>query len=560
MPERYTKLYSVEPKLYAAESPVIIEAGALLKDNKTGGILGQLKILNISPKNIISLTVGLETFDISDSYLEDVEFTYMDLNVSRDEPFGAKTPIPLTNPVIRIIRPYVKKVVFSDRSSVELKKSKWKTLPGQIYLSYVLDPEYVAAYQDNFSLAAEYVPIFSEDLWLCACGKANKVAEKTCHFCSMSQETAKRKPESLKSHLTYKIALNLMKVGTKTAYAQALKLFEQVPDVNDAKEKAQFCQQKIDEITAKEEADRLEAERKAEEERIAAENARKMRRKKAKKFSAITLSTLCVCIAVTLLLTTVIIPSIKYKSAYNSAEELYNAKKYEDAYKAFNALSYKDSAEKASECLFLKQKAGLTNVSVGSTIKFGIYEQDNNTSNGKEEIEWKVLAVEGNKAFIISQYALDCKPYNNTYTDTTWEQCTLRTWLNETFFNDAFGADHQKMIVSSTVTADKNPSYGTSPGNNTTDKVFLLSITEVNKYFSSDGARKCASTYYAEAQGAYSNSYIGGRSACWWWLRSPGSSSDSAADVSIDGSVYNRGRSVNSSDDGVRPAMWIKTN
>ena len=74
---------------------------------------------------------------------------------------------------------------------------------------------------------------------------------------------------------------------------------------------------------------------------------------------------------------------------------------------------------------FPKQKAGLTNVSVGSIIKFGFYEQDNNSSNGKEEIEWKVLAVDGNKALVISQYALDYQKYNSTYTPITWEECTL---------------------------------------------------------------------------------------------------------------------------------------
>ena len=198
--------------------------------------------------------------------------------------------------------------------------------------------------------------------------------------------------------------------------------------------------------------------------------------------------------------------------------------------------------------MFLKQKAGLTNVTVGSTIKFGCYEQDNNTSNGKEEIEWKVLAVEGNKALIISQYALDCKRYNNTHNDTTWEMCTLRTWLNGTFYNNAFGAVHQKLIVDSNVTADS-----TTPSNNTTDKVFLLSITEVNKYFSSDSARQCQGTAYCYAQGASKAS----NGNCWWWLRSPGGDSDYAALVYGGGSVGNYGSSVNSSDDAVRPALWI---
>ena len=72
----------------------------------------------------------------------------------------------------------------------------------------------------------------------------------------------------------------------------------------------------------------------------------------------------------------------------------------------------------------------------------------------------------------------------------------MRKWLNGTFISNAFSSDEQNMIQSTTVTADKNPSYSTSPGNNTTDKVFLLSITEVNQYFSSNSARECQGTAY----------------------------------------------------------------
>ena len=115
------------------------------------------------------------------------------------------------------------------------------------------------------------------------------------------------------------------------------------------------------------------------------------------------------------------------------------------------------------------------------------------------------------------------------------------------------------MIPTTTVTADKNPSYNTSPGSNTNDKVFLLSITEVNKYFKSDDARKCVPTAYAIANGAYRsfNYAVGGRDTCCWWLRSPGFDSYSAADVSDGGSVYGSGRSVDTGIDAVRPALWI---
>lgn len=353
------------------------------------------------------------------------------------------------------------------------------------------------------------------------------------------------KAEVCRKNAIYASAHNEQIKNSIAGCEAAIRLYESISGWKDADEQIYACQRKIEEIKAKEEADRLERERQAEQKRIAAEKAAKKR----KKIIAITTPIVVACIAFLIVLTTVIIPSGKY----NSAMELYNAQKYEDAYKAFNSLNYKDSADKAAECLFLKQKAGLTNVNVGSTIKFGFYEQDNNTSNGKEEIEWKVLAVDGNKALVISQYALDCQKYNSTYTDTTWEKCSLRTWLNGTFYNAAFGSDHQKMIASSTVTADKNPSYSTSPGNNTTDKVFLLSITEVYKYFSSESARQCQGTAYCYAQGAYKAS----NGNCWWWLRSPGYFSDYAAGVSLDGSVYDYGDFVNYGKYAVRPALWI---
>ena len=155
---------------------------------------------------------------------------------------------------------------------------------------------------------------------------------------------------------------------------------------------------------------------------------------------------------------------------------------------------------------------------------------------------------------LISKYALDCKPYNTEYTSVTWETCTLRSWLNNGFYDKAFSADEQQYIVESTVTADANPSYNTNPGNNTTDKVFLLSITEVNKYFSSDSARICYATDYAENQGSYTNS----DGACWWWLRSPGDYCNYASGVGGDGSVYGIGLSVPNTDGSVRPAVWVR--
>ena len=196
----------------------------------------------------------------------------------------------------------------------------------------------------------------------------------------------------------------------------------------------------------------------------------------------------------------------------------------------------------------------LQNISKGQYITFGAYKQDNNTSNGKKGIEWLVLEVKDGKALLISKYALDCKQYNTSNTDVTWETCTLRRWLNNDFINAAFSAEERAMISAVTVSADKNPKKRTNPGNATQDKVFLLSITEANKYFSSDNARQCKPTKYAVAKGA--DDYCDNGN-CWWWLRSPGHAQPHAAHVNHVGGFNFYGFDVNFTYCAVRPALWI---
>ena len=199
-----------------------------------------------------------------------------------------------------------------------------------------------------------------------------------------------------------------------------------------------------------------------------------------------------------------------------------------------------------------------SNVSVGDVIVFGKYEQDNDPADGDEDIEWIVLAKEGNQALVISKYALDCKLYHTSKADVTWETCTLREWLNGPFLN-AFRAEERNGILDTAVTADRNPSFPTSPGNDVADRIFLLSITEVNRYFSSDEARVCVPTDYAKAQGIWRSSIYSesGGATCWWWLRSPGSLSDHAVLVSGGGAVDIEGRGVYNILGGIRPALWI---
>ncbi len=206
---------------------------------------------------------------------------------------------------------------------------------------------------------------------------------------------------------------------------------------------------------------------------------------------------------------------------------------------------------------------------VGDVIAFGTYEQDALLSNGKEPIEWIILDKrEDGSLVLLSKYALDCKPYNKDLADVTWETCTLRTWLNEDFYNAAFSAQEQARIVPVMIENEDNPYYGTTGGKPTTDKVWLLSINEatneftsekVYTYFTDDNSRMCAPTKYAVAQGASqsSNYTVDGVGACWWRLRSPGYKSRSAAYVSFVGSVNDTGSDVRYGDFSVRPVVVV---
>lgn len=349
------------------------------------------------------------------------------------------------------------------------------------------------------------------------------------------------KAENCRKDALYTTAISRRAVGNIASYEEAIAIFKTIPGWRDADSQIYACQKRIEEIKAKNEKNK----------------------KQLKRVVSIALPIICVCIAFVIVLTTVIIPSIKYSSALN----LYNTGKYDEAITAFKNLNgYKDSETQIEKCYIGKYGEEtynrIQNIKVGDTYTFGAYEQDNITSNGKEAIEWTVLDKDGMSLLLVSKQALDCKRYNTSYTDVTWENCSLRKWLNDSFFNAAFSEEERALIQSTTLSADKEPiSYtNTNPGNDTTDKVFLLSIYEAKKYFNSDEARKCAPTAYAKARGALtSDDYKtpSGAATCWWWLRSPGNYQNYAAHVRSDGSVYYFGYGVDYDDVSVRPALWI---
>ena len=188
---------------------------------------------------------------------------------------------------------------------------------------------------------------------------------------------------------------------------------------------------------------------------------------------------------------------------------------------------------------------------VGETIEFGNYPQE---EDGTEKpIEWIVMKNEGNQVLLLSKYVLDVKPYNEESKAVTWETSDIRKWLNNEFYTTAFNKAEKAKIRTSLIKNEDNSMYGTSGGNDTEDKVFLLSEKEAETLFSNDDERIAKATGYAEKSGVYVNE----EKAAWWWLRSPGDDSGSAAKVDNDGWVNRNGYDVDSRNDGVRPALHL---
>ena len=109
---------------------------------------------------------------------------------------------------------------------------------------------------------------------------------------------------------------------------------------------------------------------------------------------------------------------------------------------------------------------------VGDTIKFGKYEQDGNSGNGKEDIEWIIVSKDGNSIFLLSNKVLDCHPYNVHGHDGAWDVSSVREWLNNDFYNTAFSSSDKKNIV---LSENKFENDRISK-----DYVFLLSTSEAS--------------------------------------------------------------------------------
>lgn len=349
--------------------------------------------------------------------------------------------------------------------------------------------------------------------------------------------------------------------GTRKALPQSNTVNKPTPPVDVYLDSGKTAQDEV--VRLENERKREEARARAEENRLKAESQRlererlaeKNRIEKAKKSKEIGKKVLkafisfILVVAIGTFTVTVIIPSIRYNNAVKNVEE----KNYEEAYLTFKSLRmFKDSKSQASTLL----KDHPEVAQIGDIITFGNYEQDNKTANGKEQIEWKVLEKDQNgKMLLVSRYALDCRHYHSKIEQVTWETSDIRSWLNNDFYGTAFTKSERAKIKTTTLENRDNADYNTDGGNDTKDKVFLLSIDEAKAYLPSTIERVCIATKYAESQGSQLESLT---RSCRWWLRSPGSTLYNASFVKVDGFILQLGTPVSVEKRSVRPAMWVE--
>ncbi len=549
MSERYTKLFSLPKNLYAEGGPVIIEAGVLTLDNNTNRVFVQLKFRNISDKEIKALSVTLKAYYVTGKEAsEPVKYQYLDFCSNIDEEFGAKTPILLQDNTVRSFSVHIDEVVYSDDTVGEVNLDYSESVPEQHLLCKTdgWNKDTASEFKKLTDDKCVYAICEYKDLWFCSCGCANSlVRDKCCCRCGCAHDFLKSiTPEKAQAHINdavYDDAVTKMQSNSVAGYDKAISLFNSIHGWKDADDKAKECEKLRDELKQS----IIEAQQ-AEEKR------RKKRNKKIIKISCIPVA----CIIMVVLLVSVIKSAIVKNKQYTTAIKELNAGNVAAAYSGFAQLGkYKDSNEKAEEIRSGKYlKTMIEKAEVGDTVLLGEFEQDNISSNGKEMIEWTVLAREEKKVLVISSKVLDGIMYSNTNENCYWKTSLVRKWLNEKFFEDAFQPFEQALIKQTDLTDDYYPEYNTD-----NDKVFLLSEAEVNKYFSLTAGERCICTPYASTQVKNTirvpvendDHTTTVQTKCDWWLRS---SKEGVAMFVYQGRISLAGVTCI---EGVRPAMWL---
>ncbi|HOO49483.1 MAG TPA: DUF6273 domain-containing protein [Saccharofermentans sp.] len=184
---------------------------------------------------------------------------------------------------------------------------------------------------------------------------------------------------------------------------------------------------------------------------------------------------------------------------------------------------------------------------------------------------WRVLAIEDDRALIITDKIIEQRPYHNKYVDITWADSSLREYLNTEFYN-SFSKKEKDRIIPVVNKNPDNPWFGTLGGRDTEDKVFIPSLEELAcKYFGDSSAllynpRKNQRYWYERKDKNNSKriAFDEDKNFWWYWIRTPGRFSVKAVYVFPDGNIGIHGNNIKKGNvadgfcaGGVRPLMWI---
>ena len=189
MGETYARLYSLPERLYTMGAPVVVAAGALLKDNRNGNIIVQLKIQNICSKTIKAVTVKITSIDTVGRTLgEETEYQYLDLNVKRNEFLGQQVPIIVPNEQTRSYSVKVTEAAFDD-NTVWAGNEIWEPLekPDPIEKK-IANGELARQYRIKYGKNSKYLLKQDRDLWFCTCGAINHESELSCCSCHIDRK------------------------------------------------------------------------------------------------------------------------------------------------------------------------------------------------------------------------------------------------------------------------------------------------------------------------------------------------------------------------------------
>lgn len=194
MADRFQRLYALPYGLYSEGCPVVIEAGALLKDSETGSILVQIKMRNIGEKPISSCKTTIKAFENNGNEVEGIsDFSYLDLDAKPGEEFGSKTPVYLPDVTTRKYSVGVSEVVMNDGTVIRVDSGNWRQLPTKQPIQEILDSqELIDQFSKEIGCEAVTVPKTAEGLFLCACGTTNLGSNHKCYKCFNTAESLQR--------------------------------------------------------------------------------------------------------------------------------------------------------------------------------------------------------------------------------------------------------------------------------------------------------------------------------------------------------------------------------